>query len=507
VGTPLLATASSKLPITYTNNSASSCQLLDLGNGRFSIQPRYPLAAVDGLTCTFTANQAGNASFLAASPVSQTITFLRQGTRVNVFPPNTVPTSGAYLLANVSSTEGRVSSATKGISFTTSTPSICTISEYTEEDSRGPRVTIRPKGNGTCAVSISFAGNGDLKPSAASWSFNFAGLDIPAPGSNTAQSITFPELVERSVGRSQPLLAKASSGLQVTYMSMTPAVCLILYPASGPSVQTISGVVDAPEWTCTVRASQAGDDRYAPAVSVDRTFKYVKAPMVLRVENGTNLTGSGPHAIITQVRLADNAAMSGISSLGHLLTAQSLTTNVCRIDSHGLWDRSGGIVNRTYVTALANGTCTLKFDFAGTKDRAATSLTWNATITMPVDTATYVEAQIGGVTVPSSGFTISRASALRGLVTMDISVRAKDSKQAPVVNGGRLSTAGGPLKAMFLTPAVCSLSSASNISGNIFRIVLRLNAEGTCSLQVDFPGVNSMRYFPSVLTWSATVTK
>jgi hypothetical protein len=481
--------------------------LLALGNGRFSIQPKYPLPVADGLTCTFTANQAGNDLFLAATPVSQTITFLRQATRVNVIAPNAVPVSGAFLLANISSTEGRSSIWAKSITFTTSTPAVCTISEYTEEDSRGPRVTIRPKGNGTCAVSITFAGTGDLKPSSAAWSFNFTGLDIPAPGSNTPQTIDFPALVQRDIGRSQPLLAKSTSGLQVTYLSMTPAVCMILYPSSGPSVQTVAGVADASEWTCTVRAMQTGDDRYAPAVPVERTFKYVKAAMVLQVENSTNLIGAGPHAIITRVRLVDNAAMSGLTSLGHLLTAQVLNPTVCKIDSHGTWSRTGGIVNRTYVTALINGTCTLKFDFAGTKDRAATSLTWNATITMPVDTATYVEAQIGGVTVPSSGFTISRASALRGLVTMDISVRAKDSKQAPVVNGGRLSTAGGPLKAMFLTPAVCSLSSASNISGNIFRIVLRLNAEGTCSLQVDFPGVNSMRYFPSVLTWSATVTK
>jgi hypothetical protein len=365
--------------VTYTNNSPATCQLLNLGSGRFSIQPKFPLPATDGLTCTFTANQGGNDLFLAAAPVSQSITFLRQATRVNVIAPNAVPVSGAFLLANVSSTEGRVSTWVKGISFTTSTPTVCTISEYTTEDSRGPRVTIRPKGNGACAVSISFEGTGDLKPSAAAWSFNFTGLNIPAPGSNTPQTIDFPALAQRDVGRSQPLLAKASSGLQVTYLSLTPAVCLILYPSSGPSVQTIAGVADASEWTCTIRASQAGDDRYAPAVPVDRTFKYVKAAMVLQVENGTNLVGAGPHAIITRVRLVDNVAMSGLTSLGHLLTAQSLTPTVCKIDSHGLWDRTAGIVNRTNVTVLGSGSCSLKFDFAGTKDRSPATLTWNAT--------------------------------------------------------------------------------------------------------------------------------
>ncbi|NBY50997.1 MAG: hypothetical protein EBQ55_00300, partial [Actinobacteria bacterium] len=352
---------------------------MDLGGGRFTIQPKYPLASADGLTCTFTANQSGNDSFLAANPVSQTISFLRQATRVNVIAPASVPMSGAFLLANVISTEGRVSSATKGITFSTSTPNVCSVTEYTEEDSRGPRVTIRPKANGACNLSISYAGSGDLKPSSATWSVTLTGLNIPAPGSNTAQTIDFPNLEQRQVGRSQQLMARATSGLQISYISMTPDVCFLVFPASGAFVQSVSNRADASEWTCTIRATQAGDDRFAPAVSVDRSFKYVKAPMVLQVENSSSLTGAGPFSIITRVRLVDNDAMSGLTSLGHLLTAQSLTPNICRIDSHGLWDRTNGIVNRTSVTVLATGTCSLKFDFAGTKDRSPATLTWNAT--------------------------------------------------------------------------------------------------------------------------------
>jgi hypothetical protein len=42
---------------------------------------------------------------------------------------------------------------------------------------------------------------------------------------------------------------------------------------------------------------------------------------MLQVENAPTLNGVGPHAVITRVRLVDNAAMSGLTSLGHLLTA------------------------------------------------------------------------------------------------------------------------------------------------------------------------------------------
>jgi hypothetical protein len=345
-----------------------------------------------------------------------------------------------------------------------------------------------------------------MKPSSNSWSFTLSGMNSPAPGSNAPQSVDFPALANMQIGRSQPLLAKATSGLQVTYLSMTPDVCYLIYPASGPVVQSVNNRSVAEEWTCTVRAIQTGDDRFAPAASVDRTFKYVKAPMVLVVENSPVLSGSAPIAVVTRVRLVDNVAMSGLTSLGHLLTAQSLTPSTCRINSHDLWDRTGGIVNRTMVSGLANGTCSLKFDFAGTKDRAVATLIWNATVTVPVDTATFVDAQIGGRSVPSTGFSISRATAANGLVTMDISVRAQDSRLAPATNGGRISTVSAPLQTMFLTPGVCSMSSASRISGNIFRVVLRLNSTGTCSLQVNYPGESAMRYFPSILTWSATVT-
>jgi hypothetical protein len=205
-------------------------------------------------------------------------------------------------------------------------------------------------------------------------------MNIPAPGSNTAQTISFPVLVDRPLGRSQPLLASSTSGLQVLYTSLTPNICYLIYPSTGPVVQTVANLSEGIDATCTVRASQPGDDRFAPATSVDRTFKYVKAPMVLVVENATTLNGAGPHAIITRVRLVDDVAMSGLTSLGHLLRAQSLTPNVCTIQSHATWDRTGGIVNRTYVIGVTSGTCSLKFDFDGTKDRAPATLTWNATV-------------------------------------------------------------------------------------------------------------------------------
>jgi hypothetical protein len=459
------------------------------------------------MVCTLVANQAGNDAFLPATAVKQTLTFNKQATSLTLITPTSIPLSGAYLLAKMNSTEGRALSSVKGISFASTTPSICTVTEYTEEDSRGPRVTIRPVANGNCSIVINYAGDGSFKPSSTSWNYLFSGLNIPTPGSNTPQTIDFPALVDRSLGRSQPLLAKATSGLQITYISLTPSICYLLYPSTGAVVQTSAGVPESAELTCTIRATQPGDSRFAPASPVDRSFKYSKAPMVLQVESAPSLAGVGPHAIITRVRLVDNVAMSGLTSLGHLLRAASLTPSICAIQSHGTWDRTGGIVNRTYVTGISAGTCSLKFDFDGTKDRAPATLTWNAALAMPVETATFVEASIGGKALPAMGNVISRSTLSNGLITMDLVVKAVDPKLAPTANGGLLPINVAPLRVTFPTTNICSMSLYQRINNFTLRVVLRANAEGLCSIQVNYPGENSWRRLPSALNFGVTLTK
>jgi hypothetical protein len=56
--------------------------------------------------------------------------------------------------------------------------------------------------------------------------------------------------------------ASASSGLSVSFSSLTPGVCSV----SGTTVTLLTG------GTCTVRASQAGNATYGAAPDVDRSF-------------------------------------------------------------------------------------------------------------------------------------------------------------------------------------------------------------------------------------------
>jgi hypothetical protein len=245
--------------------------------------------------------------------------------------------------------------------------------------------------------------------------------------------------------------------------------------------------------------------------------------MVLQVENGTNLIGAGPHAIITRVRLVDNAAMSGLTSLGHLLAAQVLTPSVCKINSHDTWSRSGGIVNRTYVTATANGVCTLKFDFAGTRDRAPATLTWSGNVSsVAIPTASVIGLQVIQGNVVNGKEVVGLMTAnppMMYLGGMDkgrvqFNVKVTPANPAATVgvgpSGSYESLPSNSLKVTILTPTTCvfenspKLTSMSVLAGRVYLLPIAL---GTCGIRFDFAGIPGWKVEASSNTWVATVNK
>ena len=86
------------------------------------------------------------------------------------------------------------------------------------------------------------------------------------PSFGGPQSITFPPLVDKAFGDSSfPLLAVATSGLPITYIS------------SNPSVATITGnlVTITGKGSTTISAMQLGDDRYHPANPVSQVLTII----------------------------------------------------------------------------------------------------------------------------------------------------------------------------------------------------------------------------------------
>ncbi|MDA8774178.1 hypothetical protein N9N13_00495, partial [Opitutales bacterium] len=80
------------------------------------------------------------------------------------------------------------------------------------------------------------------------------------------QSITFPPLVDKAFGDdSFPILAVATSGLPITYISSNPSVATIV-----GNIVKING-----QGSTTITAMQLGDDRYHPADPVSRILSVI----------------------------------------------------------------------------------------------------------------------------------------------------------------------------------------------------------------------------------------
>lgn len=216
------------------------------------------------------------------------------------------------------------------------------------------------------------------------WTTTVTGVTSPAPGSNTAQSITFPAIPDREFGPGYYLNATSNSKLAITYKSLTPSVCVILYPTAGPAVQSVPGGNVPDRSTCTVEASQPGDDRYAAAAPVTRSFLWIKAPMYITpyyASDGTrNSRLSAPNTMVYATGRSYNFVSSllftsgnnsGLLSIGHLLKAESLTPTVCTVQQVATQDRTGGIFTWASVNMLQKATCTIRWSFAGTDSRGS----------------------------------------------------------------------------------------------------------------------------------------
>jgi RHS repeat-associated protein len=88
------------------------------------------------------------------------------------------------------------------------------------------------------------------------------------------QTITFPALPDTYIGNGTHLTgwATASSGLPVSFVSLTPSICNLLV---APPIIDLNVPAAG---SCVVRAEQPGDGYFAPAPPVDRTFTVTPSP-------------------------------------------------------------------------------------------------------------------------------------------------------------------------------------------------------------------------------------
>jgi sugar lactone lactonase YvrE len=201
-------------------------------------------------TCTLAANQAGNTDYSAASQVTRSIV-VNQATQTITFPNPGTQTYGTPLTLSAKDSAGLT------ISFSTSTPSVCSVLEMA---GIGPEVSFAS--SGICSVTASQAGNSNYD-AATSVTQSFT-------VNTEAQTIAFANPGPQAVGVGLTLAATASSGLAVVYSSSTAAICAV----SGSAASFLA------PGTCTITAAQAGSSQWS-AASATQSFAVTGGPQTI----------------------------------------------------------------------------------------------------------------------------------------------------------------------------------------------------------------------------------
>ena len=361
----LTATASSGLAVSFTSDTPDVCTVTSGG----------ALTFLKAGTATITAHQAGNASYLAASDVSQSFT-------VNATVPG-APTIGTATAGDAQATVNFTAPSSNGGSAIT-----------------GYTVTSSPGG---------FTGTGDGSPitvtgltNGTAYTFtvtatNTAGTGSASAASNSAtpkaaQTITFANPGAQNFGTTPTLTATASSGLTVNFTSDTTDVCTV---TSGGTLTFLKA------GTATITAHQTGNGSFLAASDVSRSFT-VNAIVPSAPTIGTATAGD------TQATVTFTAPTS---NGGSAITGYTVTSSPGGFTGTG----AGGPIT---VTGLTNGVAyTFTVTATNTAGTGSASAASNSVTPKAAQTITFANpgAQNYGTTptltaTTSSGLTVNFTS-------------------------------------------------------------------------------------------------
>ncbi|HZQ61861.1 MAG TPA: FG-GAP-like repeat-containing protein, partial [Casimicrobiaceae bacterium] len=386
------ATASSGLAVTFVSLTTAVCTVS--GN---------TVTLIAGGTCTIQAQQAGNTIYAAAPNVNQGFTVAKLAQTI------TFGALAAKTYGDPAFTVSATASSGLTVAFVSLTATICTVSATT--------VTI--VAGGTCTIQAQQAGN-TIYAAAPNVNQSFAVAKL-------AQTITFGALAAKTYGDPPfTVSATASSGLTVTFASLTTTVCTV----SGSTVTIIAG------GTCTIQAQQAGNTIYAAAPAVNQSFAIAKAAQTIAFGALTNRTlGAAPFTV------------SATASSGLTVGFSSVTTSICTVSG-------------TTVTLVAAGTCTIRAAQAGNANYVAAP---------NVDQSFTITAGQAGQTITfptiASQFAGAAASPLWATASSGLAVSyASQTPSICSVSGNRLSAlATGTCTVRASQPGNANYTAATNV--------------------------------------------
>src|SRR5687768_6356999 len=307
-------------------------------------------------TCTIRASQGVNGDYNAAPNVDQNITINLADQTINF------PAVGPFTFSDASFAVAATATSGLGVTFTSQTTGVCTVS--------GTTVTIVTVG--TCTIRASQAGNSNYNPA--------PNVDQDIAINLAGQTINFPAVGPFTFGDTPfTVTATATSGLTVTFTSLTLPVCTV----SGSTVTILAA------GTCTIRASQAGNAEYSPAPNVDQNITINQADQTI------NFPAVGPYTFGNPAFTVAATATSGLA-----VSFATQTPLVCTVSGSS-------------VTILAAGTCTVRASQGGNGNyNPAPNVDRNITINQANQTINF--PSVGPYAFGSPPFTVA-ATATSGL--------------------------------------------------------------------------------------------
>ena len=425
------ATASSGLPVTVVASGACTAS-------------GFVVHVVSAGTCTLTASQAGNATYAAAPAVVRPVAIAKalltvtaedksrpygeanplltatysgfvngetlgtsgvSGTPSLSTPATSSSAAGSYAITPAT---GTLASANYSFAFVAGTLTVSQASQtitfgalagrtFGDADfavsaaaSSGLAVTfsvvagpcqvtgnsVHLTGAGDCTIRASQTGDGNYHAATP--------VDQSFAIGKAAQTITFGALGAKTFGDADfSVTATASSGLAVTFSVV-----------SGPCVVTGSSVHITAAGSCTIRASQAGNDDYHAATAVDQSFAIGKAAQTITFD-----------ALAGKTFGDTDFSVTATSSSGLAVTF-SIVSGPCQVTGNS-------------VHIIGAGDCTVRASQGGNGNyNAATSVDQLFAIGKAAQTVTF--GALGGKTFGDADFTVS-ATASSGLaVTFSI---------------------------------------------------------------------------------------
>ena len=252
------------------------------------------VAATVAGTCIIVATQSGDDQYAPADPVTGSFPVQKIPQTISFSPPASATMGQAVALT--------AKASGLPVTFTSNSTDMCTVSGSTLTAGKA----------GTCAVTASQSGDDQYAP-ADPVTRSFPVQKIP-------QTISFTPPNGAEADQRVALSASATSRLAVSFASDTPGVCTV----SGSTATTIRA------GTCAVIASQAGNDRYAAAEPVRKSFQVARISQTIDFPQ------------LPDVTLGRLVTLTATASSGLPVSYSTSTPDVCTVSGEHRHHHGGG---------------------------------------------------------------------------------------------------------------------------------------------------------------------